>query len=107
MKERYVELTNEISKRYLHKQQINKDIIPVYLEVLYIPEFNKKLFLEHDYTSPPKDLVAPVKKVLLSGYAWRKYNYIYVEYLNLDGYLEMRVYSDQDYPNIFLRYTDE
>ena len=100
-------LTDEISKRYLHKQQITKNIIPVYLEVLYIPEFNSKLFLEHDYTSPPEDLVSPVKKVLLSGYAWRRYNYIYVEYLNLDGYLEIRVYNEYDYPNIFSRYTDE
>jgi len=103
MKNRYVELTDEISRQHLCKQQITKNIIPVYLEVLHIPEFDLKQFLEHDYIAPPEELMAPIKKVLLSGYAWKRYDIIYVEYLNLNGYLETRAFSEHDYPNIYMR----
>lgn len=103
MKNRYVELTDEISRQYIHKQQITKEIIPIYLEVLHIPEFDLKPFLTHDYVAPPEELMSPIKKVLLSGYAWRKYDIIYIEYLNLNGYLETRAFSDYDYPNIYMR----
>ena len=100
-KPRYVELTKEIEYDYIWKESIETGkIIPVYLEVLYIPEFH--LDPNFDFDNPLNN-TTNIKRVLLKGYAYRKGYYIYVEYLNLEGYLETRVYCDEDYPKIYLR----
>jgi hypothetical protein len=82
--------------------EVNK-VLPIYITLLYIPEFNVKQFLNHNYKVPPEDLEATIKKVCLPGWGYRKGTYIYTEYLNLDGYLEKRVYDTYEYPEIYLR----
>jgi len=86
-KSRYEELTDEIRHHQLGKYDITENKKAVYIEALYMP------YLQSD-----------VKNILLLGYAWRYEDYIYTEYLNLDGYLEKRIYSDYDFPKIYLRF---
>lgn len=93
--ERYTELTDEIKQHYISCRQITKDILPIYIEVLYIPNFE---FNDFENNNPVN-----IKHILLSGYIWSYCYNIYVEYLNLDGYLETRIYNEYNLPNIYER----
>ena len=56
-----------------------------------------------DELEPPKD-VSKVEKILLSGYACAYNDYIYVEYLNPDGFLKTIIYSKHfDFPQLYMR----
>ena len=103
MKERYEELTDEIKRHQLSKYDITENKEAVYIEVLHIDPLDINLI---DYTKayPDETIKSNIKSVLLSGYAWRNNDWIYVEYLNLEGYLEKRIYYEYDFPKIYLRF---
>ena len=99
--QRYIKLEEEHNLIRVNEFDLTESFIPVYIQALHIPPLNI-----NDITNefePPKD-TPKAEKILLSGYA-RAYNdYIYVEYLNTDGFLKTIIYSKHfDFPILFIR----
>ena len=83
---RYIEYT-ENCKDLARIYDLDSNPIPVYMRVFY-GYFDKKSFKS--------------KEILLSGYTYKNDNqHVIIEYLNLDGYLEKRIYDNV--PLIFHR----
>lgn len=99
--QRYIKLEEEPNLVLIRLNDLTENFIPVYIQALHIPPLNI-----NDITNelePLKD--APkAEKILLSGYA-RAYNdYIYVEYLNPDGFLKTIIYAKYfDFPILYIR----
>lgn len=101
--QRYIKLKEKPNLPLIRLNDLTENFIPVYIQALHIPPLNIN-DITNEFDVPPKD--APkAEKILLSGYA-RVYNddYIYVEYLNTDGFLKTIIYSKYfDFPNLYIR----
>ena len=99
--QRYIKLEEEPNLVSIRLNDLTENFIPVYIQALHIPPLNI-----NDITNefePPKD-VFKAEKILLSGYACAYNDYIYVEYLNTDGFLKTIIYSKYfDFPNLYMR----
>lgn len=100
--QRYIKLKEEPNLILIRLNDLSENFIPVYLQALYIPPFDINVITDK-LDVPPKD--APkVEKILLSGYACAYNDYIYVEYLNPDGFLKTIIYSKHfDFPKLYIR----
>ena len=91
--DRYVDLTDDICQNFISLDSMDEKIIPVFMEVLYVPKL--------DIGNLP--VIQQIKKVLLYGFAHKVDRKIIIEYLNIDGFLEKRIYSEFDCPNLYYR----
>ena len=99
--QRYIKLKEEPNLILIRLNDLSENFIPVYLQALHIPPLNINIIT--DELEPPKD-VSKVEKILLSGYACAYNDYIYVEYLNPDGFLKTIIYSKHiDFPQLYMR----
>ena len=97
--QRYFKLKEEPNLVLIKLNDLTENFIPVYIQALHIPSLN---IITNEF-EPPKDAFK-VEKIILSGYARAYKDYIYVEYLNPDGFLKTNVYAKYfDFPTLFLR----
>ena len=100
--QRYIKLKEEHNLIRINAIDLTENFIPVYIQALNIPPLNINVIID-ELDEPPKD-VSKVEKIILSGYACAYNDYIYVEYLNLDGFLKTNVYSKYfDFPILYIR----
>lgn len=100
--QRYIKLKEEPNLVLIRLNDLTENFVPVYIQALHIPPLNINIITD-ELDEPPKD-ASKAEKILLSGYA-RAYNdYIYVEYLNTDGFLKTIIYSKHfDFPILYIR----
>ncbi len=100
--QRYIKLKEEPNLVLIRLNDLTENFIPVYIQALHIPPLNINI-ITNEFVEPPKD-VSKVEKILLYGYARAYKDYIYVEYLNPDGFLKTNVYSEYfDFPKLYIR----
>ncbi len=96
-----IKLEEEPNLVLIRLNDLTENFIPIYLQALYIPPLNINV-ISNEY-EPPKD-ASKVENILLCGYACAYKDYIYVEYLNTDGFLKTNVYSKYfDFPKLYMR----
>ena len=87
---RYIDYTE--NRKYLVRvsyYDLDFKIIPIYMRCFYGYNDTKEF---------------KFKEILLSGYAYKNDDQcVIIEYLNLDGYLEKRIYDERNIPLIFHR----
>ncbi len=99
---RYIKLEEEPNLVLIRLNDLTENFIPIYLQALYIPPLNINVMTD-EFDEPPKD-ASKVENILLRGYACAYNDYIYVEYLNTDGFLKTNVYSKYfDFPKLYMR----
>lgn len=102
--QRYIKLKEEHNLIRINTIDLTENFIPVYIQVLHIPPLDINIIeMASEFDEPPKD--APkAEYILLSGYACADKDYIYVEYLNTDGFLKTNVYVKYfDFPILYIR----
>lgn len=100
--QRYIKLKEEPNLIRINVFDLTENFIPVYIQFLHIPPLNINIIMTNE-SEPPKDAYK-VENILLSGYACVFKDYIYVEYLNPEGFLKTNVYSKYfDFPKLYIR----
>lgn len=82
--QRYIKLEEESNLDSIRLNDLTENFVPIYLQALYIPPLNNNVITD-ELDEPPKD-ASKVENILLLGYACAYNDYIYVEYLNTDGF---------------------
>lgn len=101
-KEQYIKIKEEPNLVLIKLNDLTENFIPIYLQALHIPPLNINI-INNKFDEPPKD-ASKVEKILLRGYACAYKDYIYVEYLNPNGFLETNIYSKYfDFPILYMR----
>lgn len=100
--QRYIKLEEESNLDSIRLNDLTENFVPIYLQALYIPPLNNNVITD-ELDEPPKD-ASKVENILLRGYACAYNDYIYVEYLNTDGFLKTIIYSKHfDFPKLYIR----
>lgn len=101
--DRYVDLTDDICQNFISLDSMDEKIIPVFMEVLYVPKLDIEALYVDKLDIGNLPVIQQIKKVLLYGFAHKVDRKIIIEYLNIDGFLEKRIYSELDCPNLYYR----
>lgn len=100
--QRYIKLKEEPNLVSIRLDDLTDNFVPVYLQALHIPPLDINV-MTNELDEPPKD-ASKVENILLRGYACAYNDYIYVEYLNTDGFLKTIIYSKHfDFPQLYMR----
>ena len=100
--QRYIKLKEEPNLIRINAIDLTENFVPVYLQALHVPPLDINVITD-ELDEPPKD-ASKVENILLRGYACAYNDYIYIEYLNTDGFLKTIIYSKYfDFPQLYMR----
>ena len=100
--QRYIKLKEEPNLVLIRLNDLTENFVPVYLQALHVPPLDINVITD-ELDEQPKD-TPKAEYILLRGYACAYEDYIYVEYLNPDGFLKTIIYSKHfDFPQLYMR----